>query len=125
MTPRDMVLSIQQVRKWTNPPGPWMVNGYSSTHDLFYVRTTDRTLTLPAGGWTLNAAHLLRVQFDSGIGQEGIYRVDFNQNRVYHGLWQPRVGETVTESFFWEGDLLAISYRLLRVAPEDGVGTPS
>ena len=115
----DMVFSIGQIRRWSHA-ADWMVNGSSQTHDVFYVRDSEKHATLPAGGWTLSASDYLRLMWkgDASIGHEGLYQVILNQNLVYTGLWQPKLGETVTESFFWGGDLLVINYRLLKVTPD-------
>lgn len=115
----DMVFSIGQIRRWSHA-AEWMVSGYSQTHDLFYVRDSEKTANLPAGGWTLSASDNLRLMWKgvAAIGKEGFYQVVLNQRLLYTGLWQPKLGETVTESFFWDGDLLVINYRLLKVTPD-------
>ena len=117
--PTRIVLSIQQVRRWTTPP-PWAPEGYTSTQDVFYLRDVDRNdVQLPPGGWTLSASDLLRIRWSGPPHEECMYNVDLNQCRVYTGLWTPKILETVTESFFCAGDLWAINYRLLRVTAGD------
>jgi len=111
------VLSIAQVRRWTNP-APWMIGGYSNTQEVFYLSDADRMVQVNPGGWTLSAADLLRIRWDSTPARETMYHIEHNGERAYHSLWTPKLGETVTESFFWLGDLWTMNYRLLKVIDE-------
>jgi len=111
---KTAMLSLAQIRRWQRPEN-WMVNGYSQTQDIFHVPDTQHTLDLPAGGWSLSAADLVRLIWDNPVHEEGMFTLIFNMNRIYKGLWLPRLREPVTESFFWNGDLLVMNYRLLSV----------
>jgi hypothetical protein len=112
MTAEQITLSVAQARKWTHPAN-WMINGYSSTQEIYYINSYAQNLTLAAGGWTLNAADLLRLHWSGRPDKESIYWIQYNERRLYQGLWQPQVNHTVTESFFYDGDLYVLNYRLL------------
>ena len=111
---REIVLSVAQIRRWTNP-SPYLTGGYSNTQDVLYVHENSRRVQLPAGGWTLSAADLLVIEWDGPLDRECMYRIFHNQQRVNHGLWTPTRGETVTETFFRDEDLWILHYRLLKV----------
>lgn len=114
---KQITLSIQQVKRWAYPQ-PWMVGGYSSTQDVFYLREGERQVALPAGGWSLSAVDLVRLTWTGDPDTDCMYDVILNQCRLYSSRWAPKLMETVTESFFADDSLYVINYRLLRVAEE-------
>ena len=120
----QIALSVSQARKWTHPQS-WMVNGYSSTQEVYYFYHTERIVHLAPGGWTLNAVDLLQLRWDGRADRECNYYIRYNDRQLYQGLWQPKPNETVTESFFYDGDLFVLNYRLLvRAEPPAGPFTP-
>jgi hypothetical protein len=113
----EIVLSIQQVRHWTSKPAS-LVAGCSSTQEIYYLTDSTGMVQLPLGGWSLHPSASLRIRWTGRADRENMYEVEFNGRRVYTGLWTPKLLETVTESFFCEGDLWVLNYRLLKTVDE-------
>jgi hypothetical protein len=96
-----------------------MVSGYSATSDLFYLTDRAQQIVLPPGGWSLSASDYVAIEWEQASpAHRGIYGLRINNERLHRGMWVPKLDETVTESFFFNGDLLAMNYRLLRYTPE-------
>lgn len=111
---RQITLSINQIRHWRNAPANWMVNGYSSTQDVLHMNDSTQFAQLLPGGWSTSAVTYLRIEWEGAPDRECMYMIRIDDRRAYYGLWTPKLLETITESFFFDGDLLAINYRLLR-----------
>lgn len=101
------------IRHWDNPES-WMVNGYSSTHEVVALPPSAQTYDVPAGGWSLRTSDLVRIEWWGDPAAECMYQVRLIDRIAYRSLWTPKLLETVTEAFFCN-DLWIINYRLLRI----------
>jgi len=115
---KSMAIGITQIRQWTASHA-WMVNGYSHHHGIYWLSEPDVELVLPAGGWTLSSASFLKIRWSRSPSKETYYSIEFDRSTVYQSLWTPKLGETVTESFFANGDLWIMNYRVLKLFTEE------